>query len=310
MTVLVTGGCGYIGSHVVKELLKQGENVVVIDDLSTGRRENIDSNVPLVVGSCGDAGLVKTTLNQYSVTSLIHLAASIDVGESVKYPAMYYENNVANSLVLWKVASEQGIKCIVLASSCAIYGNSQNPSVREECLIPESPYGHSKLMAEQMLKDISQKQKINYAILRYFNVGGAVRQIGSVCYQVAAGVKPAVTIFGVSYKTPDGTCVRDYVHVKDVSSATVKALTYIKEKDASITCNIGSGKGSSVLEVIKEVEKIVGKPIATIVAPARAGDAISIIANIDETISLLGWHPAYELSEILKYGWNWFNQKK
>jgi UDP-glucose 4-epimerase len=263
MTILVTGGAGYIRSQMVHELVDAGESVVVLDNLSTGLRFLIPTEIPFVVGSTGDRELVIETIQRHCVTTIIHFAASIVVPESVAEPLAYYRNNTVNTCTLLDTAIKTGVNQFIFSSTAAVYGNPQHIPVREDApTLPISPYGSSKLMSEIMLDDASKAYGLRFVALRYFNVAGADPQqrtgqstpmathLIKVACEAALGRRPKIEVFGTDYPTPDGTCIRDYIHVSDLARAHSAALAYLRRGGMSATFNCGYGRGASVFEVI------------------------------------------------------------
>lgn len=319
MTVLVTGGAGYIGSHMVLALLDAGEKVVVLDNLSTGFRWAVPPEVPLVQGDFGDEDLVTETLARYDVAAIAHFAAKIVVPESVADPLGYYLNNTAKARSLIEGAVDAGIQHFIFSSTAAVYGDPQsNPVTESETLKPMSPYGRSKLMVEWMLEDVGKAHGLRTAVLRYFNVAGADPQgrVGQstanathlikVAVQTALGHRPGMEIFGTDYPTPDGSCVRDYIQVSDLAAAHLDALRYLRAGGESITCNCGYARGYSVLEVIDVVKKVSGVDFPVKISGRRAGDPAAIVAANDKIRSALGWTPKYDdLEAIVRQALQW-----
>jgi len=285
MTILVTGGAGYIGSHMVFELVDAGEPVVVLDNLSTGFRFLVPSSVPFVAGSTGDRPLVEKTLREHGVTTIIHFAASIVVPDSIADPLGYYRNNAMNTCNLLDVAVETGVKQFIFSSTAAIYGNADESPVREDAAtVPISPYGTSKLMSEIMLHDTGKAHGLRFVVLRYFNVAGADPKLRTgqstpnathlikIACEAALGKRAKLSVFGTDYPTPDGTCIRDYIHVSDLARAHSAALAHLRRGGESATFNCGYGQGSSVLEVIDAVRRVIrgaaelGVPVLTLFA--------------------------------------------
>jgi len=313
MTILVTGGAGYIGSHMVHTLNDAGERVVVIDNLSTGFREALPANVPLVVGDIGDLELVSETLAQHRIEAIIHFAGSIVVPESVSDPLKYYRNNTASSRTLIEAAVARGVKYFIFSSTAAVYGDPDHiPVTEDETLKPMSPYGRSKLMTEMMLADTTAAHdKLRYAALRYFNVAGADPQMRTgqstpmathlikVAVQTALGKRKSMDVYGTDYPTPDGTCIRDYIHVSDLARAHADVLHYLRDGSSSVTLNCGYGHGFSVLEVIETVKKVSGVDFQVNLAPRRPGDPAQIVAASDRARSLLGWTPQFDDLELI-----------
>ena len=317
-TVLVTGGAGYIGSHVVKQLLAAGERVVVLDNLSTGFAEAVLGG-ELIEGDTGNRELVGRILQDYQVDSVMHFAAHTIVPESVSNPLKYYGNNTCCSRSLLECCQQAGVRHFIFSSTAAVYGMPESGVASEESpLQPINPYGMSKLMTEQMLRDLSAANDLRHVILRYFNVAGCDPdgRIGQstknatllikVACEVAVGKREQLSIFGTDYPTPDGTGVRDYIHVEDLANAHIRALNYLRNGGESTTLNCGYGHGYSVREVIRMVEKIHGASIPVTENPRRAGDTPSLIANADRIRMLLDWQPRYnDLETIVRTALNW-----
>ncbi|HWK34568.1 MAG TPA: UDP-glucose 4-epimerase GalE [Hyphomicrobium sp.] len=319
MTILVTGGAGYIGSHMVLELLDSGENVVVLDNLSTGFRWAVPANATLVVGDIGDQELVRSIVRKHGVKSIIHFAGSIVVPESVVDPLGYYHNNTVKSRALMEVAVEMGIENFIFSSTAAVYGVPTEIPVREDALpAPMSPYGSSKLMTEIMLADTSRAHNFRYVALRYFNVAGAdpkgrsgqstpnATHLIKVACETALGKRPYMEVFGTDYPTADGTCVRDYIHVTDLVRAHVAALRHLRDGGASDVFNCGYSKGFSVLEVIEAVKRVSGADFEVRMSPRRAGDPAAIVAASDKIRMRLGWRPEFDnLDTITRQALTW-----
>jgi UDP-glucose 4-epimerase len=319
MSILVTGGAGYIGSHMVHALADAGESVVVLDNLSTGFDWAIAKGVPLIVGDTGDQALVSKLIKQHGVTDIIHFAASIVVPESVSVPLRYYRNNTANSHSLIECAVEGGVKNFIFSSTAAVYGNPEHVPVSEDDPVrPMSPYGSSKLMTEIMLRDAAAAHGLSYVILRYFNVAGAdpkgrtgqstkgATHLIKVAVETALGRRAKMDVFGTDYPTPDGTCIRDYIHVTDLVRAHSDALAHLRRGGASATLNCGYGRGFSVLEVIDTVKRVSGQNFAVDFAPPRPGDPAQIVAASERIRSLIGWRPQLDdLETIVKHALAW-----
>ena len=302
-TVLVTGGAGYIGSHVVLQLVGRGERVVVLDDLSTGFPQ-ATLGVPLVRGSVGDRELVGRVLREHSVDTVMHFAAHTIVPESVRDPLKYYGNNTCSTRSLLQSCAEHGISHFVFSSTAAVYGILESGYASEDTpTAPINPYGTSKLMSEWMLRDLSAATSLRHVALRYFNVagsdtGGRIGQstrnatlLIKVAAEHAVGKRPSLSMYGTDYPTPDGTGVRDYIHVQDLATAHVDALNYLRDGGASVTLNCGYGHGYSVREVLQAVERIAGRALVVHEQPRREGDPPSLVARADRIKSVLGWTP-------------------
>ena len=300
-SILVTGGAGYIGSHTVLQLAARGERVVVLDDLSTGFRQAV-RDVPLVVGQVGDRDLVEKLLDEHKVETIIHFAAHTIVPESVSNPLKYYGNNTCSTRSLLDCASRAGVKHFVFSSTAAVYGIPANGMAAEETMTsPINPYGTSKLMSEWMLRDLCAVTPMRSVILRYFNVAGsdpggrigqstrAATLLVKVACEVAVGKRQSLSVFGTDFPTPDGTGVRDYIHVEDLASAHVSALNYLRDGGKSLIANCGYGRGYSVREVIASVEKISGIKLNVREEPRRAGDPPALVAKADKVRDVLGW---------------------
>lgn len=318
MSILVTGGAGYIGSHVVRQLGERGERVVVLDNLSTGFRSAVLNN-ELVIGDTGDRELVSRLLKDHGVTTVMHFAAHTIVPESVADPLKYYGNNTCSTRNLLQCCHAAGVKHFVFSSTAAVYGIPNGGIAAEDSPTqPINPYGTSKLMSEWMLRDLAVASPLRYVVLRYFNVagsdpGGRIGQstlngtlLTKVACETAVGKRPHVSIFGTDFPTSDGTGVRDYIHVEDLASAHVKALEYLREGGESRTLNCGYGHGYSVREVIATVNREHGTPIKTVEAPRRAGDPPTLVARAEKVREILGWQPRFDdLSVIVKSQLAW-----
>jgi len=319
MTILVTGGAGYIGSHTVHELTDAGEQVVVLDNLSTGFRFALPAGVPLVVGDVGDRALVGSVMARHKVEAVIHFAGSIVVPESVADPLGYYLNNTVASRSLIEAAVKHGVKHFVFSSTAAVYGDQDRSPVHEDASkAPLSPYGWSKLMTEVMLRDVARAHGLKHVILRYFNVAGADPKLRTgqstpaathlikLAAQTAIGLRPALQVFGTDYPTPDGTCIRDYIHVTDLARAHSSALRHLRAGGASDTFNCGYGRGSSVLEVIEAIRRVSGLSLDVEYVGRRAGDAASLIADVTRIRATLDWEPDYDnLDTIVAHALAW-----
>lgn len=319
MTILVTGGAGYIGSHMVHELVDAGETVVVLDNLSTGFRFLLPTSVPFVAGSTGDRELVAKTIRQHQVDAIIHFAASIVVPDSVRDPLGYYRNNTMNTCSLLQTAVENGVGKFIFSSTAAVYGNASDAPVREDsATVPISPYGTSKLMSEIMLHDTSKAHDLRFVVLRYFNVAGAdpkgrtgqstpaATHVIKVACEAALGKRAKMSVFGTDFPTPDGTGIRDYIHVSDLAKAHSAALGYLRRGGTSATFNCGYGRGSSVLEVIDAVRRACGHDFPVEIGGRRPGDPASLVANVDRIRKTLDWHPQFQdLNTIVSHALAW-----
>jgi UDP-glucose 4-epimerase len=319
MTILVTGGAGYIGSHMVHELVDAGESIVVLDNLSTGFRFLIPSVVPFVAGSTGDRELMAETIQRYGVDAIIHFAASIVVPDSVRDPLSYYRNNTMNTCALLEVAAEAGVNQFIFSSTAAVYGNPEHVPIREDAATaPISPYGTSKLMSEIVLHDAGKAYGLRFVVLRYFNVAGAdpkgrtgqatprATHLIKVACETALGKRLKIDVFGTDYPTPDGTCIRDYIHVSDLVRAHSAALAYLRRDGASATFNCGYGRGASVLEVIDAVRRVSGRDFAVKFSGRRPGDPAELVANVDRIHARLDWRPQFEdLDTIVAHALTW-----
>ena len=317
-SILVTGGAGYIGSHVVLQLRARGERVVVLDDLSRGFRQAV-LDAPLIVGRVGDAATLKPLLSDYAVDTVMHFAAYTIVPESVADPLKYYGNNTCGTRTLLECCVAAGVRHFVFSSTAAVYGIPASGVASEETpTAPINPYGTSKLMSEWMLASVAQASSLRYAALRYFNVagsdsGGRIGQatpnatlLVKVACEAAAGKRPDVQIFGTDYPTPDGTGVRDSIHVEDLATAHLDALAWLRNGGASTTLNVGYGHGYSVRQVLASVERVTGRALKVREAPRRAGDPPTLIARAERIRAQLNWQPRLDdLDTIVRTAWNW-----
>ena len=316
--ILVTGGAGYIGSHVVRQLVEAGESVVVLDNLSTGFRDAV-IDAELILGDTGDQELVSRILKDHEVQAVLHFAAHTIVPESVANPLKYYGNNTCHTRNLLACCQEAGIRHFIFSSTAAVYGIPEEPLATEDtATTPINAYGTSKLMSEWMLRDLSAATDLTHVALRYFNVAGSDPQgrIGQstpratllikVACEVVTGRRDALSLFGTDYPTPDGTGVRDYIHVEDLASAHLKALDYLRKAGQSVTLNCGYGHGYSVREVIDAVERVSGTRLKVREEDRRPGDPPLLVAQADRARELLGWSPRYDdLDTIVRSSLNW-----
>ncbi|SRR6266567_911668 len=319
MTILVTGGAGYIGSHMVHALTDAGESVVVLDNLSTGFDWAVPKSVPLVAGETGDQALVAALIAREGIDAVIHFAASIVVPDSVADPLGYYRNNTVNSRALIETAIKAGVRHFIFSSTAAVYGNPRRIPINEDdAALPMSPYGSSKLMTEVMLRDAGAAHGLSYLILRYFNVAGAdpamrtgqstkgATHLIKVAVETALGLRPMIEVFGTDYDTPDGTCIRDYIHVSDLVRAHCDALRHLRKGGASMTLNCGYGHGFSVLEVIDSVKRVSGVDFKVAMSGRRSGDPAAIVADAGRIRSMLGFTPQFDdLETIVGHALAW-----
>lgn len=316
--VLVTGGAGYIGSHVVRQLSKAGRKVVVLDNLSTGFKDAV-KGAELVIGDTGDKALVSQLLTDHGIDTVMHFAAHTIVPESVSNPLKYYGNNTASTRTLLEACSEAGVKHFIFSSTAAVYGIPESDITAEDTpTAPINPYGMSKLMSEHMLRDLSAATPLRHVVLRYFNVAGSNPdgEIGQstakatllikVACEAALGKREKICVFGTDYPTHDGTGVRDYIHVEDLASAHIRALEYLEKGGDSATFNCGYGHGYSVREVLDTVAKVNGEALNVVEEPRRAGDPPMLIAKADQIREKLQWEPEYDnLEFIVKTSLEW-----
>jgi UDP-glucose 4-epimerase len=319
MTILVTGGAGYIGSHMVHALRDRGEEVVVLDNLSTGRRKALPEGVRLYEGDTGDGALAAKIIGENRIEAIIHFAASIVVPDSVADPLGYYRNNTANSRTLMEAAVKGGVRRFVFSSTAAVYGEPKAVPVAEDAPTdPQSPYGSSKLMTETMLRDAGRAHALDHVILRYFTVAGADPELRTgqstpeathlikVAVQTALGLRPKMAVFGTDYPTPDGTCIRDYIHVADLVGAHLAALEHLRAGGTSATFNCGYGRGFSVLEVIGAVKRAINHDFPVEMTGRRPGDPAAIIADSSRLRAAFGWEPRLDdLDTIVAHALAW-----
>ncbi len=321
MRVLVTGGAGYIGSVVAAELLQAGHEVVIYDNLSRGHRQAVPQDAELVVGDLADRASIDHLFRSRTIDAVMHFAALIEAGESMKAPEKFFRNNTANALTLLEAMLAAGVKRFVFSSTAALYGNPERTPIEEDDLLcPTNAYGESKLLVERMLAWLHQIHGLRYASLRYFNAAGASRSDQGEAHQpethliprileVALGRAQQVNIFGTDYPTSDGTCVRDYIHVSDLARAhllALNALEKVPEKSSPLIYNLGNGQGFSVRQVVEVARQITGHPIPAIESPRRAGDPAVLIASSEKIRRELGWQPKFpDLKAIVDSAWQW-----
>jgi UDP-glucose 4-epimerase len=312
MTVLVTGGAGYIGSHTVYALAEAGESVVVIDNLSTGFSAHLPAGVPLFIGDAADENLVEGVIATHKVEGIIHFAGSVVVGESMRDPLGYYRNNTMTTHNLLNSAVKCGVNRFIFSSTAAVYGNPDQVPVPEHAPTrPLSPYGFSKLMAEVMLHDVAAAHGLNYVVLRYFNVAGAdpearigLATVGAthllkIAVEAATDQRAGIDVFGTDYPTKDGSCIRDFIHVSDLAQAHRAALSYLRNGGASATLNCGYGRGYSVIETIEAMRRVSGRNLAVQYAPRRAGDIMTMVADTSRIRGALDWTPQLDNLETI-----------
>ena len=319
MSILVCGGAGYIGSHAVYQLVKNSEKVIIVDNLQTGHRAAINPAVKFYEGDIRDAQILNKIFTENKVEAVIHFAANSLVGESVENPLKYFNNNVYGMQILLESMVKHGVDKIVFSSTAAIYGEPEKiPIEEDDRTLPTNPYGESKLIMEKMMKWVSRANDVRFVSLRYFNAAGAVEN-GSIgedhkcethliplILQVPLGKRDHITIFGDDYPTPDGTCLRDYIHVIDLADAHILALKYLREGGESNIFNLGNGQGFSVKEMIVAAEKVTGLKIKTEIGQRRAGDPAQLIASSDKAKKILKWTPKFtDVEKIIATAWTW-----
>ncbi len=334
--VLITGGCGYIGSHTAIDLLDKGFEVISVDNLSRSH-DDVEDRIKKITGKefinyrvdCKDHERLRTICEENNdLRGIIHFAAFKSVGESVREPLMYYDNNINSLLALLKITDDYKIKDFVFSSSCSVYGNVKELPVKEDTPLsePESPYGRTKLISEQIIKEYSARSNANYILLRYFNPVGAHESamIGEIPFgtpenlvpnitQTAIGKRKEIVVFGNDYPTRDGSCIRDYIHVMDIADAHSLALQYLIDKKNKSNCeifNLGSGNGISVLEAIYAFEKMSGKKLHYRIGPRRAGDIVAVYADNEKARKMLNWECGRNIDEMMLSAWNWELQMK
>lgn len=319
MNVLVIGGAGYIGSHAVNILIKKGYTVSVLDNLVTGHRDAVAKEATFFEGDIRDKEILNQIMQEQQIEAIFHFAASSLVGESVEKPLKYFNNNVVGMEVLLEAMKENDVKKIIFSSTAAVYGDVQEPLITEDLpKAPTSPYGESKLMMENMIKWCDLAHGIKFVSLRYFNVAGALStgEIGEdhdpethlipIVLQTALGQRDVITIFGGDYNTPDGTCIRDYVHVEDLIEAHVLSLEYLNANTESQIFNLGSSTGYSVKEIVEAARKVTGEEIPAKIGTRRAGDPAKLVASSEKAREKLGWQPKYDnVEDIIQTAWDW-----
>ncbi len=317
MAILVTGGAGYIGSVAVEDLYKQGEKVVVLDNLVYGHRQAVAESVPFYEGEIGDKDLVEKIIGEHEIEACMHFSAFAYVGESVEKPQIYYENNFVQTLRLLDVLIKNNVKKFVFSSTCATYGEPKYVPIEEQHpQSPTNPYGWSKFMVERALTDYDAAYDLKFVALRYFNACGASAKYGEhhepethlipLVLFAAQAKREDISIFGDDYPTPDGTAVRDYIHISDLSQAHLLALTYLRGGGKSEFINLGNGSGYSVKEVIEAARRVTGKNIETRIVPRRAGDPSKLVADAKKAREVLGWNPQFpEIEKIIESAWQW-----
>ncbi len=320
MNVLVTGGAGYIGGTVATHLLKAGHRVTVLDNLCHSRREAIPAGVEFVEGDIADRSITEPLLRDLQPDGVLHFAALIEAGESMKKPELYFRNNTASTLAFLETMLATGVKRLVFSSTAAVYGEPESTPIQEtDRLQPTNPYGESKLLVEQMLRWFHDLHGFRCATLRYFNVAGALDHRGEehepeshlipLILDVAIGKRASIAIFGEDYPTTDGTCIRDYIHVSDLADAHILALQAL-EHESRILVNLGNGNGFSVKEVVESARRVTGHPIPVEVKPRRPGDPAQLVASSDRARRQLGWQPKYpDLDDIISSAWKWHKQR-
>ena len=320
MNLLVTGGAGYIGGSVATMLLEAGHKVTVLDNLCHSKRHEIPAGVDFVEQDIAERSRLETVLLDLQPDAVLHFAALIEAGESMQKPEIYFRNNTASSLSLLEAMHATGIKKLVFSSTAAVYGEPKSTPIPETAdLAPTNPYGESKLLVEQMLAWFNRIHGLRYASLRYFNVAGSLPGRGEahepethiipLVLDVALGRRDSISIFGDDYDTPDGTCIRDYIHVADLANAHILALTALAERDQMIM-NLGNGSGFSVKQVIEAARRITGHPIPVEIKPRRPGDPARLVASSERAIADLGWCPQHpDIDDILSSAWQWHQQR-
>lgn len=321
--ILVAGGAGYIGSAMVKKLLQEKYQPVVLDNLSAGHRRLVDPKALFIKGDLEDPRQIEKVFKQHKIDAVMHFAASALVGESVENPLKYYQNNVSCCVNLLQAMKKYGVKKFIFSSTCATYGEPQRVPISERHpQDPTNPYGRTKLVIEWMLKDLARQEEIQFIALRYFNACGAHSsgEIGEIhapethlipnVLKVAAGKNKKLTIFGDRYKTPDGTCVRDYIHIEDIADAHLLALKALASGIRNDFFNLGLGKGFSNLQIVRMAEKVTGKKIPFTIGPGRPGDPSTLIADASRARKVLGWKPSRGLEQMIRSAWDWEKKQR
>lgn len=319
LKILVTGGAGYIGSVTVAELVREGHNVTVFDNLGNGHRKAVVQGASLIVEDLADSNRLAETFAKGEFDAVMHFAAFIEAGESMKAPERFFRNNTANTLTLLETALRAGVHRFVFSSTAALYGDPETIPIPEDApLHPTNAYGESKLLVEHMLVWMNRIHGLRYASLRYFNAAGATTELGEahrpeshlipLVLQTAAGMRPNISIFGTDYPTPDGTCIRDYIHVVDLAKAHLLALHALDTRER-LVYNLGNGNGFSVRQVIDAACRVTGRPIPVVECPRRAGDSSVLVASSAKIQSELGWRPQFpDPEEIIRSAWKWHQQ--
>lgn len=322
MAILICGGAGYIGSHAVKKLVEQNEEVIVLDNLSTGHEEAVHAKAKLYQGDLRDKVLLRKVFTENNVETVMHFAATSLVGESVEKPLEYYENNVSAAISLLQVMKEYQINEFVFSSTAATYGEVHEDLITEETqTLPTNPYGETKLAIEKLLKWYSQSSDFKYKVFRYFNVAGASRDssIGEdhtpethlipIVLEVALGKRKELKVFGNDYPTEDGTCIRDYIHVEDLVEAHILGIHHLRATKESDIYNLGNGLGFSVLDIINSAKKVTGRDINYSVAARRPGDPARLVASSEKAKKVLGWSPKYQsIENVIETAWQWHSE--
>src|SRR5688572_4831968 len=322
MAILVTGGAGYIGSVVVDDLIDGGHEVVVLDNLSRGHRESVNERAKFYEGDIGDRRLVGQICSENDLDAVMHFSAFAYVGESVEQPSLYYKNNTIQTVSLLDELIGNNVRKFVFSSTCATYGEPQSlPLDETHPQNPENPYGWTKLFVEKVMQDYDRAYGLRFVALRYFNACGATERrrelhdpethLIPLILDAAAGKRPYISVFGKDYPTPDGTAIRDYIHVSDLSRAHLLALDYLQGGDGSTAANLGNGKGFSVLEVIEAARKVTGAEIPVRMEPRRPGDPSSLVANAAKANEVLGWKPEINsIEDIIRSAWLWYQKER